>query len=296
MDRGLFFASASTLIFSAASVIFALFAKKISALWMNAFKAGVAFVAFAIAALLTRDWEYVPHTKSLLAFFVSGLIGLNFGDFFLMKAFQRIGSARTLIIFSFQPLMMALFGYLVFNQSLSIWGMFAILCMMACVFTVSFEGYRSQGSWELLGPLFAFIGVSLDCIGIVLTRYGFDSDARVSVLEGNLFRCFGAGLGFLFIARFYKFNFQRRWKKFRPRSRIALLTASFGGTFLALWLYLSAISEGHLAKITAIVGSGPLFTAAFEAMTQRRWPSIYLWSSLALFCIGFVFLQLAQSI
>lgn len=291
MDRSLVLALMSTGVFAFSSVIFAVFAKKVSAIWMNAFKATVALVAFSVAVLITGDWKDLPAAKSLVAFVLSGFIGLNLGDYFLMKAFQRIGSSRTLIIFSFQPLMMALFAYLVFGQSLFISGFIAILMMMACVFTVSLEGYKKDGHWEIKGPLFAFIGVSLDCVGLLLTRYAFDADDSVSVLEGNLFRCFGAGLGFLFLARFVRFQFKRRLQRFNWRTRALLFGASFGGTFLALWLYLSAISEGHLAKITAIVGSGPLFTAVFEALLYRKFPSKYLWVALGLFLVGFSLLH-----
>lgn len=294
MERSLALALCSTIIFAASSVVFAIFAKKISALWMNAFKATVALFAFAAAVLIAGEWQDVPATKSILAFVLSGLIGLNVGDFFLMKAFQRIGSSRTLIIFSFQPLMMALFAYVAFGQGLRWSGLLAIFFMMACVFTVSFEGFRAAGRWEFLGPLFAFTGVSLDCVGILLTRLGFDSDPQVTVLEGNLFRCFGAGIGFLFLARFFRFQFRRRVQRFTFKTKLALFAASFGGTFFALWLYLTAISEGHLAKITAIVGSGPLFTAAFESLSERRWPSPYLWISLAFFAVGFILLQLSS--
>ncbi len=285
------FALMSTGVFAFSSVIFAIFAKKVSAIWMNAFKATVALVAFSVAVLITGDWKDLPATNSLVAFVLSGFIGLNLGDYFLMRAFQKMGSSRTLIIFSFQPLMMALFAFIVFGQSLFITGFVAIFLLMSCVFTLSLEGYRKAGHWEIKGPLFAFAGVSLDCVGLLLTRYAFDADDSVSVLEGNLFRCFGAGIGFLFLARFVRFQFKRRLQKFNWRTRSLLFGASFGGTFLALWLYLSAISEGHLAKITAIVGSGPLFTALFEAVIYRRFPSKYLWTALALFLVGFFLLN-----
>jgi drug/metabolite transporter (DMT)-like permease len=290
MDHSLGLALCSTLIFAGASIIFAIFAKKASALWMNAFKATVALLAFAVASLLTSDWNHLPELDSFLMFFLSGFIGLNIGDFFLLKAFQRIGSARTLVIFSFQPLLMATFAYLVFGQALGPQRLVAVFILMACVLVVSYERFRADGKWELLGPLFAFTGVLLDCFGILMTRQGFDLDPNVTVIQANFYRCLGAGMGFLVLAQFFPFQFTRRFKRFPIRMKALVLGASFGGTFVALWMYLSALEVGHLAKITAVVGSGPLFTAAFESILYKKWPSKYLWLSLVLFACGFLLL------
>lgn len=287
MDYSLGLALCSTITFSAASIIFTIFAKKVSPLWMNAFKASIALFAFSVARLLTSDLSKLPELDSFIFFFLSGFIGLNVGDFFLLKAFQRIGSARTLVIFSFQPLLMASFAYLVFGQELGPKKLVAVFVLIACVLVVSYERFRSEGKWELWGPLFAFIGVLLDCCGILMTRQGFDLDPNVTVIEANFYRCLGAGLGFWILAQFFPFQFTRRFKRFPIRTKALILGASFGGTFVALWLYLSALEIGHLAKITAVVGSAPLFTAAFECLLNRRWPSKYLWISLSLFVVGF---------
>lgn len=291
MDYSLGLALCSTLIFSAASIVFAIFAKKVSALWMNAFKATIALFAFSVAYVITTDWNRLPQLDSFLFFFMSGFIGLNVGDFFLMKAFQRIGSARTLVIFSFQPLLMAVFAYLAFSQALGPQRIFAVFILIACVLVVSYERFRQDGKWELWGPLFAFTGVLLDCAGILMTRQGFDLDPQVTVIEANFYRCLGAGLGFWILAQFVPFKFTRRFKRFQSRTKILILSSSLGGTFIALWLYLSALEVGHLAKITAVVGSGPLFTAAFESFMYKRWPSRYLWVALGLFVLGFLLLM-----
>jgi len=289
MDHSLVLALFSTMTFAGASIVFAMFAKT-SPLWMNAFKATIALMAFAVAMIFTSDWSRLPQIDSFLFFFLSGFIGLNVGDFFLLKAFQRIGSARTLIIFSFQPLLMASFAYLVFGQALGFQRLIAVFILIACVLVVSYERYRQDGRWEIWGPIFAFTGVLLDCCGVLMTRQGFELDPQVTVIEANFYRCLGAGLGFWILAQFVSFKFTRRFKRFPIRIKTLVLAASFGGTFIALWLYLSAIEVGHLAKVTAIVGAGPLFTAALESLVNKRWPSRYLWLALVLFGCGFLLL------
>lgn len=75
--------------------------------------AGIAFcVATAIALLLGR--ESLQHLSSPSALYLvgSGFIGLAVGDYFLFRAYQRIGSARTIMVFSFSPLFLTLEGFL----------------------------------------------------------------------------------------------------------------------------------------------------------------------------------------
>lgn len=290
-ESGVYLALLSTIVFALSSIVFQVFAQKLGALWMNAFKATVALMAFGIFTGLTKSWESLPSLSSFLLLFGSGFIGLNIGDLLLLSAFKRIGSARTLMIFSFQPLMMALFAYLTLGQALSPAKFVAIFFMIACVFTISYEKYRSDKRWELWGPLFAFGGVLLDCAGVLMTRFAFDGDPQITVFEANFYRCIGAGLGFLIIAQFFPFKFKKRFLKLRWTTKALVLGASFTGTFLALWAYLTAIETGHLGKIAAVVGSGPLFTALFEALVFRKWPSRYLWIGLVFFMAGFALLS-----
>lgn len=292
MEISIFLALGSALSFSSASVIFTLFARRISPFWINAFKATVALAAFSIAFVITTNWSQWPTWISMGAFFFSGFVGLNLGDFFLMQAFRSIGSGRTLMIFSFQPIFLGVFAYFLFEQNIAFTSLVAILFMIACVMTVSYERFRLERKWEWKGPLFALIGVLLDCAGILLTRFGFESDAHVTVIEGNFYRCLGAGMGFFIMSYFVPLDFVRRLKRFHWKTRMILVGGSLVGTFGALWMYLTAISIGHLATIAAVVGTGPIFAAIFECLAFRRWPTRYLLVAFFFFGCGFYILML----
>lgn len=281
----------STILFSFSSIVFGTFSTKFSAQWMNAFKALVATFAFAIAVSLDSTSHWVPPLKIFLLLFFGGFIGLNLGDFFLFKAFQKIGPARTLLVFSFQPLFMSLFAYIFFNQKLTGAQFIAIFLMILCVLNISYEKFRTHRAWEFWGPLFALTGVFLDCTGVLMTRQAFDQAPEMSVLSANLYRCLGAGTGFILLSFFFPYDFVRRLRKLKTRALSLVFIASFVGTFLALWLYLTAIESGHLGKISAVVGSGPIFTTAFESLLKREWPSWHLWLSLLLFALAFYLLN-----
>lgn len=281
------YALSATFCFAIASLGFAHYARRVSSLWMNAFKAVVAFSFFFVAFLVSKDFSHRPDPKSLMAFFISGLVGLNIGDIFLLKAFARIGSARTLMIFSFQPLILGFFSYFLFSQTLNSQKLVAVFFMVACVFVTSYEKFKQQGNWEIQGPVYALLGVLLDSCGILLTRYAFNSDPAITTMEGNFYRCVGAITGFALLGMVKPFHLWSTFKKMKGVSKTMVFGAACLGTFISLSLYLNAIRFGHLAAVAGIVGAGPIFAAVLESAVQRRWPSIYLYIALCLFIVGF---------
>lgn len=285
------FALASALCFSTASVVYAHYAKRVSALWVNAFKAGAATLGFGVTYLFVHDFSQPPKMESLVLLFVSGLIGLNIGDLFLLNGFARIGSARSLIIFSFQPVILGFFGYLIFQQPISFRKASAIFLMIACVLTMSYEKFKREGRWEWKGPLYAFAGVLLDSVGILLTRYAFDSDDRLDMVGGNFYRCIGAAFGFFLMSRYVSLRLFSNWLQFSPSRRTMILIAAFLGTYISLMFFLTAITRGHLATVSAVVVTGPVFAALIECAVEKKWPSRYLLFALSLFAIGFGILQ-----
>jgi len=187
---------------------------------------------------------------------------------------------------------MAVLAFLFFGQTLDSAQFFAVGCLMACVFVISFEKFRLSGRWELWGPIFAFVGVALDAAGVVMTRVAYELDSSLGVLSASFYRCFGAAVGFFIFSQFYRIHFARRFKRLSTKGRVAIIASSILGTFISLWLYMIAIEQGHLAKVAAIVGVGPLFSAAFEHLWQRKLPTIYFWISSLFFVAGFSLLFL----
>lgn len=290
MNPSYLYALAATFCFALASTGFTHYARKASPMWMNAFKACVAVSLFFIAFLSTNGFSRMPNSTALMAFFISGLVGLNIGDIYLLKAFSRIGPARTLIIFSFQPIFLGVFSYFLFDQTVDPKKGIAIFFMIACLFIMSYEKFRADGHWELKGPLFAAIGVLLDSFGILLTRFAFNSDPQVSVFEGNFYRCVGAITGFVIIAQVKPFKLLETYRKMKLKSKLVVTGAAILGTFISLTLYLNAIRFGNLAAVTAIVGTGPIFAAILESIISKKAPSRYLYLSLILFGMGFYLL------
>lgn len=290
----IYLALAAALIFALSSLVFAEYAKRVSVLWMNCFKAVLCTIALLITIPFFTGFHW-PHEKSMLGFFVSGLIGLNIADIFLLTAFTRLGAARTLILFGFQPLLIGLGAAYFFSQPITSTKLLAVVFLFACLFTFSLEKFRREGHWELRGLAFALIGVTLDAGGILLTRASFEWSPHLAPMEGQFWRCLGALAGFVVIATFHPFRLLEGLMRWPLRSRAVIIAASLGGTFVSLLLFLTAIKIGHLASLSAIAVTGPMFATTFECIYQRRWPSRFLIAAFAFFAVGF-FLLINDSI
>lgn len=295
----LLYALGSNLSFAFASTIYADFAKKVSPIWMNFHKSLVAWICFlTVASVLSL---YIPlSTFSLVAFFLSGFLGLFIGDTFLLKAFAELGSGRTLMVFGFQPLILGASSYFLFDERISPIKFLAILFLVGCVFSFSLESSKLKGHWGVQGLLFAFAGVLLDAAGLLLTRYGFNENAGISPFYVNVIRTSGAIFGFacLFqLQRISKFNFQ--FSPFKPffalttKDRWIASLAGALGTFISLSFYLHAVQIGNLASVSAVAGTSPVLATLIETARGRRPLTPHLLAGATLFLIGFLILTLA---
>lgn len=283
------FALCANLSFAIGSMFFTHYARRFSSLWINTYKALIAAFCFSLVILFTSGF----HTISLFnfsIFFISGLIALGIGDIFLVKAFEKLGPARTMVIFGFHPVIVGIISYLYFDQVVSPGKLIGIIFFIICLFTFSLEHFRSSGKWEIAGLVFAFAGMSLDAIGVNITRYGFNLNSEITAFEGNFYRCLGALFIYWVISLYKPFEFISGFKGLAFKSRSFVIFGSLMGTFLSLALYLEAIKTAHLASLSAIAITSVIFTSLFESIWDKKLPSKYLMISFIFFLVGMYFI------
>lgn len=288
----LFYALGATLCFAYSSTIFTEFARKITPFWMNSFKAFVALAAFCLTIFITQSW-IDPDLYSVIAFLSSGCIGLMIGDIFMLHAMKDLGASRMLMIFGLQPFFLGIGGYFLFNQSFSLTNFIGVLLMLCCLYTISLESYKKSGNWQLRGMILGLIAILLDAVGILLTRYGFDTTPGISSVQVNGIRCMGAVAGFFLCNYLYypkneQVHFKPEWSKLSRNEKAKLIIGSLGGTYFSLMLYLHAVSKGQLSVISSVSVTGPMFAGIFECVRQRRFPSLYLFVAFIFFIGGFL--------
>lgn len=282
----------ANLTYSTSSMIFSVYAKRFSSKWINQVKVFTAFTVFLIAMFFSGQIISVsPSVVSLLV--LSGFMGLCFGDIFLFRAFTTLGPARSLVLYSFQPLMLGLYGYFFLGQMFSLNQTLSVVCMVICIFIFMLERNKITGSWDLKSFVWAFLGITLDAIGVMLTREAYELNTGLETFQVNVIRCVGALAGFLLISpKSYVLVAKDVWA-LRKREISLLLGASFCGCFLSLTLYLAALKHAHVGTLTAIAITGPVWVSMLECLYHRRLPNLYLTGAFIFFLTGFYLMVIA---
>ena len=156
----------ANLCFGTATIAFSKFVRLHSANFVNQLKVSVAFICFIAAFFSLEHYTFLSLSGNLYLL-GSGFLGLCVGDLFLFRAFATLGPARTLVLYSFQPFMLACYGYVFLRQGLTNTQAIAIICMIGCVFTFVLERNRTHGKFDLLEFGGAFLGIFFDAIGSV---------------------------------------------------------------------------------------------------------------------------------
>ncbi len=284
-------AIASNLAFGTASIAFSRFSLSHSAHWMNQLKVSVAFVGFLLAFLIVEN--YVPLSlKANLFLLTSGFVGLCVGDLFLFRAFAILGPARTLILYSFQPFILAVYGYFMLAQQMSTSQMIAVTCMVGCVLTFVLERNRTHGRLDLFQFFLAFLGIFFDAVGVMLTREAYETSPALGSFQVNTIRAIGAMIGFFLVSpKSYGKLFSDVKRMSRADQSIAV-GAAFLGTFVSLSFYLKALKTAHVATLSSIAITLPIWVSLIEHIKLRTWPNRYLLVAFALFGIGFYLMNL----
>jgi drug/metabolite transporter (DMT)-like permease len=282
----------ANLAFSTATMVFSLYARRFSSLWINQVKVLVAIIAFTIAMLVsgkTIELGLIPTSLLML----SGLAGLCLGDLFLFRAFITLGAGRSLVLYSFQPLMLGLYGYFFLGQFFSLNQTLAVICMIICIFIFMLERNRLTGSWDFKSFMWAFLGITLDALGVMLTRSAYEMEPNLETFQVNVLRCLGAILGFVLLSPKGYFKVYTDVLGLRKREKSLLFAAAFCGCFLSLALYLAALKYAHVGTLTAITITGPVWVSLLECIYYRKFPNLYLLGAFSFFLTGFYLMVIA---
>ena len=290
MDKVYIYALAANLSFAVGVQFFTHYARRLSSLWVNCFKALVAAALFALTVAVQGGFHQVtPYCAGL--FFASGVMGLGLADIFLIKSFSLMGPGRTMLLFGFQPLVIGVVSYFAFGQAVDPRRFVAILFFVVCLFIFSLESFKKHGHWNLKAMAIALAGIVLDGAGVLVTRYAFDRAPGIGTTEGNFYRALGALALFAVLSRLRPFHFFSRLRALGPTGLFWIAVGSAAGTYLSLMFYLNAIRySGALAAVSGIAITGTIFASAFECAIERKPPSRYLLVSFAFFLGGMMFL------
>lgn len=258
-------ALATSFFFSVGPTFFTLAGRLVGSVVVNRSRLVVAFGYLLIVhlalygTLLPLDAE--PDRWFWLG--LSGLIGFVLGDAALFQAFIVIGTRLTMLIFTVNPIIASLLGWLFLEESLSPTQILGMLITLSGIAWVMLE--RNNSVQRELTPkayttgiLLAVLAGAGQAIGAVTAKLGLYGN--FPPLSGQIIRISVAMVGIwalTFISGKARSTLQAL--KDQPKAVKYILVASFLGPFLGVFFSLVAIQNTHIGIASTLMSLQPVF-------------------------------------
>ena len=278
----------SSLLWAIATQFYARIVSKTSVFRFNFYKSVLAFVCFFIAALLME--ELLPSWEAIKWLLISGFLGFAVADLFIFYSFAKNGPARTLIFSAFSPALIAVYSYPILQKTLPTSKIVGLSFLILCLVFLGLERKRRKGKISLRIAMLAIIGINLEALGVVFTKKAFMVDADLGSMTANLYRVMPAVIILGLVNYFTK---TKMWiSDLSNKMRFSIIFSSFIGTFIALYLYLYAISNyAHPAIIAGLLSLAPIYASIYEHWRDKELPNRYFIGAMISMGLG-VFLLL----
>jgi drug/metabolite transporter (DMT)-like permease len=282
----------AAIVWSATSIVFTNAGRAGSPVAVNAFKTVAATALFA-SALLIRDGASVGrgvplHDALLLA--LSGFIGLSIGDSFLFRAFVTLGTRRAMLLFSLNPLLGALGGFLWRGERLG--GLALAGMAIALSGVVLVIGDRRKAAPDGLSPapaegeggalparadrmpglgvLYALGAACGQAVGALIIK---SSLARVDTLTATAIRMASGAGGLLLLGGMA--GKLGHWTSLLAHGRrvTRLVVASVLGPFLGVYLMVVSIDRAPTGVALTLLSTTPIWLLPLGAWFQHDRPS-----------------------
>ncbi len=270
----------STILWSVASMLYATLGRNIGVRRLNFFKASFSLLFFFVATLIWGSFDWPREVIFLLL--VSGFAGFALGDLFIFYGFSKMGAGRALMLTAFAPLFVVLWSWLLYDTAVEPRVFIGILALIACLFFLSLEKLKS---FEIRPKVFLAVifGILLEALGVVMSKQAFELAPTLDSFSANFFRI---SISLVFLTVFLKFkNVSLNPGDITRRDLKLTILSAFLGTFLALYFYLHALSQGSAPVISALSNLSPIYASIFDHILEKRMPTKWFLCAIAsMFC------------
>lgn len=255
-------------------------------------------VAVSLFALITRG-QLLPQADHAQwgLLLLSGFLGFSFGDGFLFAAFLSLGAKRTLLIFSANPILAALFGWAFLGETLGIIHILGILLAVAGIMWVIQADMgekpadtKEQGprvNWQ--GLLFALLATLGQAAGALLSKAGL---ATLDAVPASQIRLVGGVLGMGILLSLLK-----QWPSLpKPlaerRGLSVIMMSALLGTLVGIVLSMYALKTTQVAIASILMSLMPVTILPIEhfVLKKRVRPREVMGAMVTLLGVGLLFL------
>lgn len=199
---------------------------------------------------------------------LSGVLGFSLGDGFLFTAFLKLGAKRTLLIFSANPVISAILGWVLLGerlQPLHIAGI--LLAVFGIMFVIRSDVPQQRekaGGFGILAAVLATLG---QAGGVLLSKAGMLSLDAVPAAQ---IRLIGGVLGMALLLFFL-----RQWKSVpavlkEKKGRLVITTNVMLGTLVGMVLSMVAIKLTQVAVASILTSLMPVMILPISAFVLKE--------------------------
>jgi drug/metabolite transporter (DMT)-like permease len=279
--RGEIAALSAALLWALASFLYAGLGKRMSPLWLNLTKSTVAVGLILLTLLLRQDSSPQINLLSFGLLFLSGAIGIGFGDSVFFASLAYLGARRALLLEAIAPPLSACLAALFLEETLKLTAWIGIFLTVGGVAWVVAEripaspgAEAESGNPNLLrrGLLFGLLAALAQATGAVLSRSALVTTA-VSPLWSSLIRLVAGALalGLWLLVSPTPAQIGHSSHPLRPLGSrsflVPLLVAAFTGTYLGIWLQQTALKYTATGIAQALIATSPLFIIPIARLT-----------------------------
>ena len=275
------FALGAALSWTLASLFSHQAALRFGSLHFNRLRMLAATILLVIMTALTGG-NFAMPPAFWLPVFLSSIVGVVLGDYFLFVAMRRLGPRRTAILFAANAPIAAILGWLFLDEILSGLQILAILVGFVGICFAIIYGKRRDllHIWEAI-TLPLWIGIAAGClaafgqaIGVLLLRPVMSAGGDPMFV--GLVRVTIAGLVFWLT---WPFDRRKSEHALMPDIKLSLLILANGffGLSFGVFLLLKALETGNVAEVTILSATSPVMILPFIWYKTGRCPAWGAW-------------------
>ncbi len=257
---GEFSALTTALLWAFTSYVFTAATVRMGIIQLNTDRMAFATILLIITILI---FQINVNVSFIQVFYltISGIIGLILGDSFLFKAFKEMGPRLSVLVYSSNPAVSAILAYLVFEETLSIWGVLGIIITLAGISLVVLEkssGESNRYSITKKGLILAFLSAIGQAGGLIFAKLAF-VDGDINSLVATVIRI-GTSVVIMMpvaiIFRQYKNPFKLYYNDRKAFKLISI--GSVIGPYLGITLSFIAITHTNIGIASTLLSTVPI--------------------------------------
>lgn len=285
-------------LWATSSFIYSFVGQKIPPLQLNFLKGIIAILLILLTFGLQRTGISLGEPIPVLLLALSGIIGIGLGDTAFFLALNTLGVRKTLLLETAAPPMSACLGFVLIGEIISLQLWLGICLTLMGVIWVIWErserdlvlGYRSGLIWVMLAAIAQSLGAVLSRIALI--------NSEITPLESSLIRLLAGSAIALCLSLIPLFAAEQSLtatlKGLPSRTILIIFLASFGGTYLGIWLQQISFKYTSIGIAQTLLATSPLFSLLIawlrkEEITTQSFLGVILAS------IGVGFLLIGQN-